>query len=295
MTTATRTSYPRFWATVGRRPARRRSGAVAATSTVTGERPLRVAVVGKGGAGKSVIAGTMARVLARRGHRVLALDDDRMPGLALSLGTRSPPTPPLVEAVEEAGSGCWRFRKGFGPVRAIQRCSTLAPDGVRVLEVGDDPLGGGKPMTPSIQAFYQVIHGLPEARALCAWTVVGDHPAGPRQLAQDWAPYADTLLVVVEPTWQSALTGRRLAALARERGVAALPVASKVTGPADARRVEDLVGQPVAASIPDDEAVAAADRLGVALIDHAPSCAAARAIADLVEGLVAGAPPATEA
>jgi CO dehydrogenase maturation factor len=43
---------------------------------------LRVAVVGKGGAGKSLIAGT----LARRGHHVLALDVDTLPGLALSLG-----------------------------------------------------------------------------------------------------------------------------------------------------------------------------------------------------------------
>ena len=47
---------------------------------------LRVALVGKGGAGKSVIAGTLARILARRGHRVLALDVDTLPGLALSLG-----------------------------------------------------------------------------------------------------------------------------------------------------------------------------------------------------------------
>ena len=47
---------------------------------------MRLAIVGKGGAGKSAICGTLARTLARRGHRVLALDVDRLPGLALSLG-----------------------------------------------------------------------------------------------------------------------------------------------------------------------------------------------------------------
>lgn len=47
-------------------------------------RGVRIVVVGKGGAGKSVVAGTMARVFARGGERVLALDSDLMPGLALS-------------------------------------------------------------------------------------------------------------------------------------------------------------------------------------------------------------------
>lgn len=287
LTNQTRTSYPRFWATVGRRPAPRRPGTVAARNPV-GERPLRIAVVGKGGTGKSVIAGTMARLLARRGHRVLALDADQMPGLGLNLGSASPPTPPLVDAVEEAGSGCWRLRKGVGPVRAIQRFCTLAPDGVRVLEAGKQPIVHPRPVTPSIQAFYQVIHGLPEASALRAWTIIGDHPAGPRHLAQDWAPYADTMLVVVEATWQAGLTGRRLAALAAARGVPALPVASKVRGPADVRRVEEFMGNPLAARIPADEAVVDSDRRGVALIDHAPTCPAVRAIAELVESLVAG-------
>ncbi len=47
---------------------------------------MRVAFVGKGGAGKSALSGTFARVLARRGDRVLALDSDPMPGMAFSLG-----------------------------------------------------------------------------------------------------------------------------------------------------------------------------------------------------------------
>ena len=49
-------------------------------------RGLRIAFVGKGGAGKSVVAGTLCRQLARAGQAVLALDLDTMAGLALSLG-----------------------------------------------------------------------------------------------------------------------------------------------------------------------------------------------------------------
>ena len=47
---------------------------------------MKLAVAGKGGSGKTSISGTMARVLARTGHRVLAIDGDSNPNLALTLG-----------------------------------------------------------------------------------------------------------------------------------------------------------------------------------------------------------------
>ena len=282
------TPYPQFWATVGMRPALRRPGVVADRDWAPGERPLRLVVVGKGGAGKSVIAGTMARILARRGRRVLALDTDTLPGLAHSLGSRPSPSPPLMAAVEKVEHGCWRLKKGIGPVRAVQRFSTVAPDGVRVLEVGDQSIGGDPPITPSSQAFYQVVHALPEAKALSGWTMVGDHPAGPRQTAHDWAPYADTLLLVTEPTWKSALTARRVAEIADARGAAVIPVASKVTSPSDVELVQKILGRRVAAAVPADEAVAETDRRGVALIDDAPGSPAVNAIESLVDGLVDG-------
>src|SRR3954462_14287342 len=87
---------------------------------------LRIAVVGKGGAGKSVLAGTLARVLARRGDRVLALDSDLMPGLAFSLGAQPPAAPPLADAAERDADGRWRLRKGIGPARAVAQYSTAA-------------------------------------------------------------------------------------------------------------------------------------------------------------------------
>ncbi len=47
---------------------------------------MKLAVAGKGGSGKTSISGTMARLLARQGHRVLAIDGDSNPNLALTLG-----------------------------------------------------------------------------------------------------------------------------------------------------------------------------------------------------------------
>lgn len=47
---------------------------------------LRVAIAGKGGSGKTTIAGTLARLLAARGRSVLAVDGDTNPNLAQTLG-----------------------------------------------------------------------------------------------------------------------------------------------------------------------------------------------------------------
>ena len=248
---------------------------------------MRVAVVGKGGAGKSVIVGTLARLLARRGRRVLALDSDLQPGLAISLGATVPAEPPLVQAAERGEDGRWRLRRGIGPVRAIERYATDAPDGVRLLQIGKATEEGLKPVLPAINAFYAVIHRLDRPASLRGWAILGDLPAGPRQMAFGWAPYAERLLVVVEPTSQSILTARRIARLAGQRDLEVALVVNKVVERGDARRVEARLSLPVLAAIPADEAVVAAEARGAALLDAAPAAPAVRALERLADRLTA--------
>lgn len=50
------------------------------------ENAMKLAVTGKGGSGKTTIAGTLARSFARKGWKVLAIDGDVNPNLALTLG-----------------------------------------------------------------------------------------------------------------------------------------------------------------------------------------------------------------
>ena len=47
---------------------------------------MKIAIAGKGGSGKTTIAGTFARALARRSLNVLAIDGDTNPNLAISIG-----------------------------------------------------------------------------------------------------------------------------------------------------------------------------------------------------------------
>lgn len=250
---------------------------------------LRLAVVGKGGAGKSVIAGTLARVLARGGHRVLALDSDPLPGLAFSLGADTPAEPPLNAAAERGEDRRWRFVKGVGPVRAVQRYATDAPDGVRLLTIGKTTSEGMAPVMASTQAFYMTIHGLRESATFRDWTLLGDLPAGPRQTAFDWAPYAERFVLVVEPTWQSMLTARRIVriATARHDDARFVLVVNKAAGPADAERVGGFLGLPVAAVVPVDEGVRSAELRGLPLLDHAPDSDAVDAVERLAAHLQA--------
>ena len=247
---------------------------------------VRVAVVGKGGAGKSTIAGTLCRLLARRGARVLALDSDMQPGLAFSLGAEVPDEPPLNAAAERGEDGRWRLRKGIGPVRAVQRYSTAAPDGVRLLQAGKATAEGLGPVMGSISAFRHVVHRLPEAATLRGWTVVGDLPAGPRQVAYDWAPYAERLLLVVEPTWPSMLAALRIGRVVEGRVETSLVVSKAGSG--DVRRVEEVLEMAALAAVPLDEAVVAADREGAALLDCSPGSPAVAAIGALADRLGAG-------
>ena len=251
---------------------------------------LHLSVVGKGGAGKSVISATLARLLARAGHDVLALDSDMMPGLSLSLGADVPAEPPLNAAAEKDENGRWRLRKGIGPVRAVRGYSIEAPDGVRLLQAGKSGPEGLAPIMGAIHAFHTVIHRIRRARSLDQWAIVGDLSAGPRQTAYDWAPYADRLVLVAEPTWQSILTARRIARIARTRsaGVELLLVVNKVTAPADVRRVEGALELPAVAAVPLDEDVRAAERQGIALLDHSPSSPSVAAIERLVAHLEDG-------
>jgi CO dehydrogenase maturation factor len=244
---------------------------------------LRLAFVGKGGAGKSSIAGTMARLLGAAGAPVLALDSDPMPGLAYAVGVPRTDAGLPAEAIEPRPDGeegpRYRLAPGLTAVDAVERYAVTAPDGVRFLQFGKAG-GTGGDLFGSQVVFRQLVRDLPEDR----WHLIGDLPGGTRQAFFGWGGYARTMLVVVEPTPAGVVSARRLARLRRAEGAPRLlGVVSKARDAADAAHLAERTGLEVIASIPHDESLAEADRLGVAPIDHDPGAAAVTAVRSLLE------------
>lgn len=93
----------------------------------------KIAVAGKGGSGKTTVAGVLARLFADGGHDVLAVDADNNPNLGISLGIGAERTYALVGTREEL--------LPLGPAIAspmedlVDRFATEAGDNVRIIQV----------------------------------------------------------------------------------------------------------------------------------------------------------------
>lgn len=101
---------------------------------------MRIAVAGKGGSGKTTTAATLARLFARRGFSVTAIDDDPNPNLSVALGltpeqtsrlSRAPREDFLEEVVDEKGTATMHLTRPFSEV--LETYGTRGPDNVGVL------------------------------------------------------------------------------------------------------------------------------------------------------------------
>ena len=99
---------------------------------------MKIAVVGKGGAGKTTTSAVLARTLARSGHNVVALDCDTNPNLGLSLGIGLDATEALLSLRDGIGDDVEHARSWDA---IVERFGADAPDGVRLAMVSkiEDP------------------------------------------------------------------------------------------------------------------------------------------------------------
>ena len=239
---------------------------------------IRLVVVGKGGAGKTAFAGTLARLLARRGRKVLAADLDTNPGLAFSLGL---PQPDLagglpLEAVEEHRGGMygWQLASDVTPAGAVERFSVPAPDGVRFLGLAKIDESEKLATKQSVGAVLQILRGFGEPD----WDLIGDMEAGPTTPFERYYSFADRALVVVGPAWRSALTARRLLRMIDD--IPTSLVADRV------RDQPDHPGLVPAFRIPFDPDVVEAERLGLAPLDECPGSPFVAAVAAIADSLL---------
>ena len=94
---------------------------------------MKIAVVGKGGSGKTTTSAVLARTFARSGASTLALDCDSNPNLGISLGLGDERTEQLVSVRDAVDAG--EEEHAGSPDELVERFGAEAPDGVRLAVV----------------------------------------------------------------------------------------------------------------------------------------------------------------
>jgi CO dehydrogenase maturation factor len=246
---------------------------------------MKLAIAGKGGSGKTSISGTMARVLARRGHTVLAIDGDTNPNLALTLGIpaeRFNEVPVLPRDLLERTDDGMRLRRTLEEVRESH--SLAGPDGVTLLVMAhphaeDAGQGCFCGMHATVRTLIDSVSDADEDFCIL------DTEASPEHLTRGTSKYADAMLAVVEPYFKSLETGRRMAELAGGLGLERVAlVANKIRGERELEAVREFAaaqGLEIAGVVPYDESLPEAERSQTAPLDNDPSSPAIEAIAEL--------------
>ncbi|HEX7625184.1 MAG TPA: AAA family ATPase [Anaeromyxobacteraceae bacterium] len=258
-------------------------------------RPRRVAIVGKGGAGKTTIAGALARALDGRGVRVLAVDADPDANLAsaLPLDGEAPPEPLarrhdlLRQAIAHEGvpEGLFLLNPDTGTL--LPRTTVTWGRGQSLVALGWAKAGG--------EGCYCSEHALlrrllSKATAATADVTLIDCEAGLEHLSRGTIAGIDLALAVIEPGRRSVETAEAVRTLAADLGIR--HVRCVVTGYRSAAELETvegwLAGWPPVAAFPFDEAVRRADLEGVPPALAGPFLAAAERLADFVLDLERG-------
>jgi len=256
---------------------------------------VKLAVAGKGGVGKTLLAGTLSRLLARDGYRVLAVDADPAMNLAYAVGVPEEVASKIVPVAENRQLIEERAGKLFGEIYTLtpkvddiaDRFGVVGPDGVRLLVMGTIRYGGSGCMCPANALIRALISHLTLARDEA---IVMDMEAGLEHLGRGTARGFDALICVVEPGRQSLETARKILRLSDHIGIRRVyAVGNKVMDDEGRRFVQEGVstlGLELLGIIPYDESVQKADVMRVAPIDYSPNSPAIRAIAEIKQEIV---------
>lgn len=247
---------------------------------------MKIAVMGKGGSGKTTTSGVLARSLAREGWEVIAIDCDSNPNLGISLGLgieRTEELSAIRQALEDGAT-----EHAATAEEAIVRFGTMGPDKVRVAVVTkiDKPQSGCSCCGVSPE---QLLGELENSRR----ALIADMEAGLGTLSRMPEASLDVAILVTEPSPKAIEVMRRAAEMIADNKVAGriVIVANKTRDDADLERVRSAVGAIASLtgveiiSIPEDLEVLAADARGVSPIDGAPGSPAVLALTGLAHSL----------
>ena len=259
---------------------------------------MKLAIAGKGGVGKTLVAATLSRLLARDCYKVLAVDADPAMNLAYALGIPADLASTIVPICEnvkliEERTGV-SPGSSYGAVFTLtptvediaERFGVFGPEGVRLLVMGTIKSGGSGCMCPANALIRALIRHITLKRKEA---VVMDMEAGLEHLGRATTKGVDALIAIVEPGIQSIETAMRVKKLAFDMGVReVLAVGNKAVTDGDRKFIENSLEEkaiPLLCVIPFDQAIPRAEMLRAAPIDLAPTSPAITAIGELKEVL----------
>ncbi|MHB8718287.1 MAG: nucleotide-binding protein [Candidatus Dormibacteria bacterium] len=249
---------------------------------------MKIAVIGKGGSGKTTVSGVLARSLARAGWEVVAIDCDSNPNLGISLGLGIEATESLAGIRQALDEGSEEHAATAEEV--LERFGTTGPDRVRVAVVTriDKPTSGCPCCGLSPE---QLLGELESGRR----ALIADMEAGLGTLTRMGEASLDVAVLVTEPTPKAIEVVRRAVEVLAERRVAAriVVLANKTRQTSDLESVRQALGAlPSLAGvevipIPDDPQILAADVAGISPVDMGPASPGVEALLRVAELLAA--------
>ena len=232
---------------------------------------MKIAVSGKGGVGKTLVAGVLADYLVKRGFKVLAIDADPSPNLALTLGipleqaNKIVPVSENTELIESKTSTGFSgvYRLSFSVDDIIRDFSVKSPYGMNLLVMGTVRSAGGGCTCPANALIRELLRHLMVERDE---VVVMDMEAGIEHMGRGTGKHVDTMLIVTDPSFKSIETSRKIRSLATETGIKRIfIIGNKVANREEGEFIEKFAADSKISLldlIPYDEQILKADMLG---------------------------------
>jgi CO dehydrogenase maturation factor len=232
---------------------------------------MKIAVSGKGGVGKTLIAGGLAHGFAERGLKTIAIDADSSPNLALTLGLSAEEARKIVpisenkELVDSKTSTGYSgvYRLSFTVDDIVREYSVSTPLGVNLMVMGTvKSMGSGCMCAPNAVIRALLRHLIVDRNE----AVVLDLEAGVEHIGRGTAKQVDALLIVADSNLKSLETAKNIHDLAAKAGMKQLfLIGNRVMNDAqkDAIRVfAEKNGLSLLTLIPFDSNVTYADMKG---------------------------------
>jgi len=243
---------------------------------------MKIAISGKGGVGKTLLASLLARTFAENGYLVIAIDADPDANLATTLGfPDADKVNPISEMKEliakrtETKQGKSGFYFKINPrVDDIPEKYSLKHNGIRLLVMGPVKKGGTGCYCPENAFLAALLSHLLIARDE---VVILDMAAGIEHLGRGTAKAVDRLIVVVEPGRVSIETAYRIDRLAKDIGIENIAVVgNKIHSQSEIEFITSrLKGFDILGFIPYDPALVQAEIGNLPLLEASKSIASA--------------------